>query len=148
MLGGPSPEGSRWSGPQVAVWMSGVVGYPVSAQRVWEYLRRLGFTPRVPRRPSRGELEAAVKTVQQAHPDAAVELWTSDEHRLGLKPILRRARRGQRVLALVHHRYQWMYPLAFLAELETVQAQRCLTLQAQPERVWAATLFRRCPLAA
>jgi hypothetical protein len=37
---------------------------------------------------------------------------------------------------------------ADLAELETVQAQRCLTLQAQPERVRAATLFRWWPLVA
>lgn len=49
-----------------------------------------------------------MKAVQAAYPDAAVEVWTTDEHRLGLKPILRRvwARRGQRVLAVVHHRYQ------------------------------------------
>ena len=185
-----------------------------------------------------------MKTIQAAYPEAAVELWTSDEHRLGLKPILRRvwARRGQRVLAVVHHRYQWMYLLAFLcpqtgqthwwllptinlqvfeaalaafaeavgaspqrhivlvldragwhssrklqvpegvhlvwlppyspelqpaerlwpltneplanrsfadlAELETVQAQRCLALHAQPERVRAATLFHWWPLVA
>jgi transposase len=45
-----------------------------------------------------------------------VERWTTDEHRLGLKPILRRvwARRGQRVLAVVHHRDQWRYLLAFV----------------------------------
>jgi hypothetical protein len=57
-----------------------------------------------------------VKAVQAAHPAAQVELWTTDEHRIGLKPILRRvwARRGKRVLAQVHHRYQWMYVLAFV----------------------------------
>jgi transposase len=37
---------------------------------------------------------------------------------------------------------------ADLAELEAVQAQRCLTLQAQPERVRAATLFHWWPLVA
>lgn len=48
-LEGPSPEGGRWSGPQVAIWIAAVVGHPVPAQRGWEYVRRLGFTPRVPR---------------------------------------------------------------------------------------------------
>lgn len=48
-LEGPGPEGGRWSGPQVATWIAGVVGHPVPAQRGWEYLRRLGFSPRVPR---------------------------------------------------------------------------------------------------
>jgi DDE superfamily endonuclease len=34
-----------------------------------------------------------------------------DEHRLGLKPVLRRrwAPRGQRPIALGHHRYEWLY---------------------------------------
>ncbi len=48
-LEGPSPDGGRWSGPQVATWIAGMVGHPVSAQRGWEYLRRLGVPPRVPR---------------------------------------------------------------------------------------------------
>ena len=185
-----------------------------------------------------------MKAVQGTFPGAVVQLWTTDEHRIGLKPILRRvwARRGHRVLALVHHRYQWMYVVAFvcpqtgqthwwllptinlqvfeavlaafaqaveasperpvvlvldragwhtsrqlqvpadvhlvwlppyspelqpaerlwpltneplanrsftdLAELETVQAQRCLELQAQPERVRAVTCFHWWPLVA
>jgi transposase len=49
VLDGPSPEGGRCGGPQVAAWIAGVVGHRVPAQRGWEYLRRLGFTPRVPR---------------------------------------------------------------------------------------------------
>jgi transposase len=34
-----------------------------------------------------------------------------DEHRIGLKPVLRRVwtKRGRRPIAVVHHRYQWMY---------------------------------------
>ncbi len=39
-----------------------------------------------------------------------------DEHRLGLKPVLRRvwARRGQRPHVRVHHRYQWLYVYCFV----------------------------------
>jgi transposase len=48
-LAGPAPEGGRWTGPAVARWMAGALGRPVGVQRGWEYLRRLGFTPQVPR---------------------------------------------------------------------------------------------------
>ena len=39
-----------------------------------------------------------------------------DEHRIGLKPILRRvwAPKGQRPIALGHHRYKWLYLTAFV----------------------------------
>jgi hypothetical protein len=54
--------------------------------------------------------------VQQAAPEATVELWTTDEHRIGLKPILRRVWvfNGQRPTAVVEHRYQWLYVYAFV----------------------------------
>ena len=50
------------------------------------------------------------------HPDKPVEIWATDEHRLGLKPILRRvwAPKGQRPIALGHHRYKWLYVTAFV----------------------------------
>jgi hypothetical protein len=39
-----------------------------------------------------------------------------DEHRVGLKPILRKlwACRGQRPVTRVQHRYQWLYLWAFV----------------------------------
>jgi hypothetical protein len=39
-----------------------------------------------------------------------------DEHRLGLKPVLRRAwgRRGEQLQAAVHHRYRWLYLYGFV----------------------------------
>jgi hypothetical protein len=54
--------------------------------------------------------------LQQAYPQAVIEAWAMDEHRLGLKPIQRRvwAKRGQRPIALVQHRYQWLYLYAFV----------------------------------
>ena len=50
------------------------------------------------------------------HPDKPVEVWATDEHRIGLKPILRRvwAPKGQRPIALGHHRYKWLYVTAFV----------------------------------
>jgi hypothetical protein len=49
--------------------------------------------------------------VQEAHPGAAVEVWASDEHRIGLKPILRRvwALKGHRPVITIHPRYRWRY---------------------------------------
>jgi hypothetical protein len=49
-------------------------------------------------------------------PGRAVELWAFDEHRLGLKPLVRRvwARRGQRPVALSTHKYQWLYLYGFV----------------------------------
>ena len=45
-----------------------------------------------------------------------MELWSSDEHRIGLKPILRRVwgKKGSKVTAVVKQRYQWMYVYGFV----------------------------------
>lgn len=50
------------------------------------------------------------------HPGQPVEVWATDEHRLGLKPVRRRvwAPIGERPLALGHHRYEWLYVTAFV----------------------------------
>lgn len=45
-----------------------------------------------------------------------METWATDEHRVGLKPILRKvwAPQGQRPHARVWHRYQWVYLVGFV----------------------------------
>ena len=46
----PPEDGGLWSGRRVAEWIEGKTGRRcVRAQRGWEYLRRLGHTPQVPR---------------------------------------------------------------------------------------------------
>src|SRR5437868_15535066 len=57
------------------------------------------------------KLPDEVEAIRQAHPSSQVELWRSDEHRIGLKPILRRvwALKGTAVRAIVSPHYQWMY---------------------------------------
>jgi hypothetical protein len=49
-------------------------------------------------------------------PDRVVEVWAFDEHRAGLKPVIRRiwAKRGQRPVAVAHPRYKWLYLYAFV----------------------------------
>ena len=46
-------------------------------------------------------------------------MFATDEHRLGLKPVLRRvwAPKGERPIALGHHRYKWLYVTAFTQPL-------------------------------
>jgi hypothetical protein len=49
--------------------------------------------------------------VSAEHPTAAVEVWATDEHRIGLKPIVRRVwtPRGKRPVIAIHPRYRWRY---------------------------------------
>jgi hypothetical protein len=56
-----------------------------------------------------------VLRLKEAYPTAKVELWCEDEHRLGLKPIVRKVWSpiGQRPLVEVHQRYEWSYLYAF-----------------------------------
>ncbi len=59
---------------------------------------------------------AAVAAEEAAqHPDKAVAVWATHEHRIGLTPILRRvgAPKGQRPIALGHHRCKWLDVTAF-----------------------------------
>jgi transposase len=48
-LAGDAPAGGLWSGRKVAEWIAHKVGRVVRPQRGWEYLRRLGHVPKVPR---------------------------------------------------------------------------------------------------
>ena len=54
--------------------------------------------------------------MKAAHPNAEVQVWAEDEHRLGLLPVLRRvwAPRGQRPVARVKRRYEWLYVYGFV----------------------------------
>lgn len=56
-----------------------------------------------------------VMKLKETYPTAKVELWCEDEHRLGLKPIIRKVWSpiGQRPTVKVHQRYEWTYLYAF-----------------------------------
>jgi transposase len=74
---------------------------------------RAGDGGRAGRLPNK--LAAAVAEEAAKHPDKVVEVFATDEHRLGLKPIVRRvwAPRGERPRAPGHHRFAWLYVTAF-----------------------------------
>ena len=49
-LEGPPPGGGMWNGPKVARWIEERRGLErVHVQRGWEYLRKAGMSPQVPR---------------------------------------------------------------------------------------------------
>jgi transposase len=56
-----------------------------------------------------------VLRLKERYPTAKVELWCEDEHRLGLKPIIRKVWSpvGHRPPVKVHQRYEWTYLYAF-----------------------------------
>ena len=57
------------------------------------------------------KLAATLANLTRTHPEDTLELWTQDEARLGLKPILRRqwSRRGTRPVATARPRYEWLW---------------------------------------
>lgn len=48
-LAAPPSDGGLWTGPKVAAWMGARLGREVWPQRGWDYLRKLGHSPQVPR---------------------------------------------------------------------------------------------------
>ncbi len=57
--------------------------------------------------------------MRREYPLATIELWAQDEHRLGLKPILRRvwSPRGVRPVVRVRPRYEWVWVYGFVRPL-------------------------------
>jgi len=126
-VAGPHPDGDCWCGRTVAAWLAERLGRQVGRQLGWRYLRRLGarwLKPR-PRHVQadpqaqaefKAHLRPLLRQVATAFPQATVELWAVDEHRIGLKPILKKgwALPGHRPLAPVEHRYNWRYLVGFV----------------------------------
>ena len=48
-LRGAAPDGGLWSSRKVAQWIKERTGQEVDASTGWRYLKRLGFSPQVPR---------------------------------------------------------------------------------------------------
>lgn len=63
-LATPPLDGGLWTSPKVATWLSAQIGRPVSPQRAWETLQRLGFSRQQPRPQARAadpDAQAAFK---------------------------------------------------------------------------------------
>ena len=93
----------------------------------WDYLKKLRYSWQSPRpQHKKGDkleqeifkanLPSKVKKLAEKYPLAEVELWFFDEHRIGLKPILRKvwAKVVERPIAVVKHSYEWLYVYGFV----------------------------------
>ena len=122
------PDGGIWTGTKVARWMEKETGREkVWNQRGWDYLKKCGYSWQSPRPAHKkadkleqeifkANLPLKVNKLERENPDVEVELWFFDEHRVGLKPILRKvwSKIGHRPEAVVQHRYQWLYVYGFV----------------------------------
>lgn len=121
-------DGGMWTGPKVARWIEKENGVEkVWNQRGWDYLKKLKYSYQSPRPKHRKadayeqekfkqNLPLKVKKLEQKYPLADIDVWFFDEHRVGLKPILRKVWSpiGERPTAIVNHRYEWLYVYGFV----------------------------------
>jgi transposase len=73
-LAAPPADGGLWTGPKVAAWMGARLGRAVWPQRGWDYLRKLGYSPQVPRP---RHAKAASPEEQAAYKKSSPRGWTS-----------------------------------------------------------------------
>jgi transposase len=126
-LKGPAPDGGLWNGRKVAEYLSELIGQSISRQLGWEYLKQMRMRLRVPR-PSHSEadpeqqeawkkkLQQEVERVRAEYPAADVEVWSEDEHRIGLHPVVRRlwVEQGEQPVAKVNWKREWLWLYAFV----------------------------------
>ncbi len=121
-------DGGIWTGVKVARWIEKETGRKkVWNQRGWDYLKKFKYSWQSPR-PShkkgdkleqeifKANLPSKVQQLSEKYPIAEVDLWFFDEHRIGLKPIIRKvwAKVGERPIAVVKHSYEWLYVYGFV----------------------------------
>lgn len=123
----PAPDGGLWNGRKVADYLSELLDQPISRQQGWVYLRQLEWRLRIPR-PQHQEAEPEVQEawkkklheeterIKREHPDADVELWSEDEHRIGLCPVTRRiwVESGDYPTAIVNWKREWLWLYGFV----------------------------------
>jgi transposase len=121
-------DGGIWTGPKVARWIEQETGQTkVAKQRGWDYLKKQNYSCQSPRpkhnkgniieqEKFKADLPEKVKKVRDTYSTAQVEVWFFDEHRVGLKPIIRKvwALKGERPVAVVEPKYEWLYVYGFV----------------------------------
>jgi transposase len=67
-------DGSLWTGPKVAAWMTARLGRKIWPQRGWDYLQKLGYSSQMPR-PRHAKAASAAE--QEAFKRGSRAGWTS-----------------------------------------------------------------------
>ncbi len=62
------------------------------------------------------KISQTVAEVKRDHPEATVEAWGEDEHRIGLKPINRIiwVQKGETPIAAVNWKFEWLWLVGFV----------------------------------
>jgi len=62
------------------------------------------------------KMAQTVEQVRSSYPDATVELWAEDEHRIGLHPVNRMVwvPVGEQAIAQVNWRFEWLWLVGFV----------------------------------
>lgn len=121
-------DGGIWTGTKVARWIEKETGKEkVWNQRGWDYLKKCSYSWQSPRpQHQKGDkleqeifkanLPLKVEKLEKEYSEAEVDVWFFDEHRVGLKPILKKvwSKIGKRPIATVSHRYEWLYVYGFV----------------------------------
>jgi transposase len=74
VLAKPPGDGGLWTGPKVAAWMTAHLGRKIWPQRGWDYLKKLSYSPQVPR-PRHAKAASAAE--QEAFKRGSRAGWTS-----------------------------------------------------------------------
>lgn len=91
-------DGGIWTGTKVARWLEKETGVEkVWHQRGWDYLKKLHYSwhPRAKHHQAdkfaqvvfKQNLPLRVFALKDKYPEARIDVWFFDEHRVGLKPI-------------------------------------------------------------
>src|SRR3954470_5918761 len=128
-LAEPPLDGGLWTSRKVAAWMAGAaraglrrgparLGGAAGGRMVGPGAAAGTPGPSDAGGAGGGQKKLAAVAAEEAakHPGKAGEGFATGEHRVGLKPILRRvwAPRGERPRAPGHHRFEWLYVIAFV----------------------------------
>ncbi|MGL4881827.1 MAG: IS630 family transposase [Waterburya sp.] len=121
-------DGGIWTGAKVARWIEKETGRgKVWNQRGWDYLKKCSYSWQTPRPAHqkadkleqeifKANFPIKVAKLEAKNPGAEIDVWFFDEHRVGLKPILKKvwSKIGNRPTAIVNHRYEWLYVYGFV----------------------------------
>ena len=117
----------------------------VHNQRGWDYLKKCSYSWQSPRpQHLKGDkleqeifktnLPSKVKELEEENPEAEVDVWFFDEHRVSLKHILLNCNRYERLWSLVDEPLVNQH-FKTIDEIENILAERCCVLTEMKDEI-------------